>query len=236
MRAIARVVFAAGVVLALVAGSPASAQNAGVAQQPARRIIPLVPVRALLETSLDTRDAKPGDPVRAKLQAKAQIPNGPALRKNAVLLGHVDRVQASERHGDSSLVLTFDQAELRKGETLPIKVTVMAIAPPAVSAMADESPDATPGGGGSGYRQVPMPQQSAVPADQRAQPTGLPAAQNLQPRSQSQAQALPGVTLQSDISQTVSATLLGQRRNVHMPSGTQMLVVVGVIPKDTRQP
>ncbi len=242
MCATARVVFAAGVLLALATGLPVWAQNAGTdgaqnasadaAQQPGHRIIPLVPVRAVLESSLDTKSAKQGDAVRAKLQASAQIPNGPTLRRNTVLIGHIDQVQASVQHSVSSLLVTFDQAQLKKDELLPIKVTIMAIAPPAISPMADESPGAAPGGGGSAYQQVPMPQQTAVPEDQRAQPINLPGEAGQQLRWS--LQGIPGVTLQSDIHKMTSATFLAQRRNVQIPEGTQMVVVIGVVPKDVR--
>jgi len=249
MRATSRMILAAGAAIALVsaAGSPAFAQNTPAAvngaQQPTPRNIQLVPARATLQSTLDAKKAKQGEPVKAKLEADVQIPDEPSLPKNTVLEGHVDQVQASEHHSNSSLIVTFDQAKLKDGQVLPIKATVMAVSEPIM--MADQGGGAAPapmpsgggapmagggsqGGGapqagGSGGQSAPQPQ---------PQPMDVPQAQSPQP--QSRTHGVPGVSLQSDIHQSTSATFTSQGRNVHVPDGTLMALAITVVPRGVR--
>jgi len=230
MRARGWVVFVA---LGCATVCPAWAQsaNAGSAQPPARRIIPLVRARATLETYLDAKRAKPGEAVRARLEADVPIPGGPTLPRNTILEGHVDQAQASEHHSDSSLVVTFDQAKLKNGEVLPVKVTVLAIAEPGMAAEEDESPgpepaDTTPLRPGNF---PPAPGTVVGPAA-----TQTPSVEGDSLPAQPQGRGVPGVTLHSDIHQATSATFRSERHNVHVPDGTEMQLAVGVIPKGVR--
>lgn len=229
MRATGWVVLVA---MGFATGSAAWAQsgNPGSAPQPGRRIVPLVRAQATLETSLDAKKAKPGDPVRAKLEASVAIPDGPTLEKNTILEGHIDQVQASEHHSDSSLVVTFDQAKLRNGETLPVKLTILSVHEPILSeteygAPAAISQNQSPAPARPGNFAPPAGPVPATPASQPQQPQG----QNPQP--QPQTSGVPGVTLRSDIHEPASARFLAERHNVHVPEGTEMQVAVGVIPK-----
>lgn len=232
MRAAGRVLL---VGLALAGGSVAWAQNpapaANAPRQPARRVIPLVLVRATLQTNLDAKKAKQGEPVRAKLEATVQIPQGPRIPRNTILEGRVVQVLASEHHSNSSLVITLDQARLKSGELLPVKVTVIAIAEP--SGNLDES--------------GPMPANSSGPlADiDNSRPSNFtppqgslnpPAPVSPTPISQGPTPpppgpGVPGVTLKGDVYQPTSATFVSDRHNVHVPEGTQMRIAIGVIPK-----
>jgi hypothetical protein len=229
MRGMGRVFLIA---MALVAGSPAWAQSAS-PQQPARRIIPLVRVRATLETTLDAKKAKPGEAVRARLEQDVPIPDGPTLPKNTILEGHVDQVQASEHHSSSSLVVTFDQAKLSSGETLAVKVTVLSIFEPATPGTAEESAGPTPNGPmGSAASTRPG---NFPPAPGTMASPAVPEPQAVQTQSPpAQARGVPGVTLKTDVNLSTSATLLAERRNVHVPEGAEMDVAVGVIPNGVR--
>ncbi len=235
MRATVRLFLAVGLALSAVAASPARAQ------QPARRIIPLVRARAVLETTLDAKKAKQGEVVRARLQTEVPIPNGPTLPRNTILLGHVDQVQASQHHSNSSLVVTFDQAKLKKGEPLTVKVTVFSIAEPASpgaantsasgnGSLGDASSDtarppnfAPPAGVNLSNPQIQPPQGQGVPLPVPQMPQQMPQ----MPR----ARDVPGVTLITDMNRPTSATFLSQRRNVHLSGGVEMGVAVGIIPK-----
>jgi hypothetical protein len=228
MRATVRLLLAVGLPLAAVAASPARAQP------PARRIIPLVRARAVLETTLDAKKATPGEVVRARLQTVVPIPNGPTLPRNTILLGHVDQVQASQHRGNSSLVITFDQAKLKKGELLTVKVTVYSIAEPASPGAADTSA-ADDGSLADASSDTPRPTNFAPPpgANLSNPPIQTPQSQSV-PLPVPQAprtRGVPGVTLITDMNRPTSATFLSQRHNVHVSGGVEMGVAVGIIPK-----
>jgi len=224
---------------ALIAAGPAWAQTTGGAdsgaQQPGRLVIQLVPVRARLETYLDGKRAKAGEAIRARLEASVAIPHGPTLPQNTILQGHVDQAQASEHHSDSSVVVTFDEAKLRNGEIVPVKVTILAIAAPASPVVTDEATGAQPGSAaGTGGSTGPTRPADFIPPSGTVRDPAAPQAQQGPAQiaeTPPASRGLPGVTLKSDIHASVSATFLAARRNVHVPDGTEMQVAVGVIPR-----
>jgi hypothetical protein len=217
------------------ASAPAAADSAP------QKTIQLVGARATLSKGLDAKKLKQGDAVTAKLQDDVKIPDTTELPKNTVLLGHVDQVQASEKKGDSSVQLTFDKAQLKDGQQVPIKATIMQIAPPpnalamseaaaggggsAPSAMpsspAPSSGGGTSGGGGGGM-------QSSAPQSAPSMPSGTPDASQQQPSAQQA--GISGVSLQSDIHQQNSGTFTSKGKNVHLADGTQMQMALAVVP------
>lgn len=231
MRAAGRWFLALGAAAALAA-SPA------LAQQPARRIIPLVRVRATLQTTLDAKKAKPGEPVRARLDENVPIPNGPTIPKSTILEGRVDQVVASEHHSNSSLVITFDHARLRTGEVMPVKVTVLTVtetvqsATAGVNSSANSAEAPAPEGTTPSARPANFPPQPGTVANPAAPDFREPQSpQNQTPAPQPSSRDIPGVTLRSDVDQSTSATFLSPRRNVYVPGGAQMEIAVGVMPK-----
>lgn len=240
----------AGMAVAALLASPSGwSQNnaASEAQQPASsapaatRQIVMVPATAELQKGLNAKKLKPGETVTAKLNQKVNLPNEPALERNTVLLGHVDAVEASEHHSNSSLTVTFDQAKMKDGTVLPVKVTVMRVAAPAMAqydagtggpaeAGGGAAPEAAPtggagrpgGGGGGGAGMQSQPQQ---PEPMNTEPSTQGAA------ATSAQNGVPGVMLKSDIHQNTSATFLSTGRNVEVPDGTQMQLAIAFIPK-----
>jgi hypothetical protein len=219
------------------ASSPAAADTAQT------KNIQLVGARAWLNKGLDAKKAKQGDPVTAKLQEDVKIPDSVELPKNTVLVGHVDEVQPSQSKSDSSVQVTFDKAQLKNGQQVPIKATIMQIAPPANAiAMnqaggADSSggggmpsaPAASNGGGGGG---AGGGMQSAQP-----RPSTTPTVGSGTPDQSQQQGSQPGMTdvaLQSDIHQSNSGTFTSKGKNVRLPDGTQMQFAVAVIPANTQ--
>ncbi|HEY4051285.1 MAG TPA: hypothetical protein VGM27_30855 [Acidobacteriaceae bacterium] len=87
----------------------------------------LVVVSAELQTSINAKTAKVGDLVTAKLTASVQIPGGRKLRGGTLLLGRIDQVQAAENSGTSTVVLTFDKAQPKDGQLIPIKSTIVGV-------------------------------------------------------------------------------------------------------------
>jgi hypothetical protein len=211
------------------AQSPAAADSGS---QPQRKI-EMVQARAQLDNTLDTKKAKQGEAVTAKLEENVEIPDAQALPKNTVLEGHVDQVQASDHKSDSMMVVTFDKAKLKDGQEVPIKATILAVTEPA--SMQQEAAGGTPASagspmpsgapGGSG----PMGGSSASTPSAPNQPMNAAQASSSSPQ-QAQQNGVPDVTLKSDIHEHNSVTFMSKGKNVHVPDGTQMQVALAIIP------
>jgi hypothetical protein len=84
---------------------------------------------ATLDSALDSQNAKTGEVVQAKLDGAVKTADGIKLPGGTRLLGTVAAVQPSSNRGPSSITLRFDQAQLRDGKTVPVKVTVIGAFP-----------------------------------------------------------------------------------------------------------
>lgn len=219
-----------------VAGHAQDASDAATDSASAKNI-QMVAARAALDKTIDTKKIKQGDAVTAKLQEDVKVPDSMELPKNTELLGHVDQVQPSENRGDSSIQVTFDKAQLKNGQQLAIKATIMQIALPANAmmnqaessaaspSMASSSPAPSSSGGGGGGMQSSQPRLAA----------SMPSSGIQEPSQQSAQQGgVPGVQLQSDIHQSNSGTFTAKKRNVHLDGGTQLQMAVAVIPANTQ--
>lgn len=232
------------------------------------------PVTGTLEGKLDSKTARPGDPVIFKTEKKVQTADGTVIPKGSRLIGHVTEVQAHEKgHAESRLGLQFDRAELKGGQSMAIHSMIESMQPSA-SAIAESSMAATdaldtPMAGGSGAvggsavgggrlgggglagggalvggatgnaamatgrvgSELGATAGSAVrttgnlggeASGRLAQGAGATAqgAGTLGAR----ATGLPGVMLAGDASGTASGTLSAANKNVHLDSGTQMVL------------
>ena len=201
--------------------------------------IQMVSARAFLGKSIDAKKAKQGDAITAKLQDDVKIPGSVDLPKNTVLLGHIDQVQPSENKGDSSVQVTFDKAQLKNGQQLAIKATIMQIsAPPSAlrnqegaspgePATMPSSPISSSGGGSGGGMNSPQ-------ATPRPTPSSIPSAVPDSPQPSGQQSGVPGILLQSDIHQSNSAVFTAKKKNVHLDDGTQLQIAIAVIPPNTQ--
>ncbi len=113
---------ATALALTLFAGAEDTPRNNAVSSDQ------LVAASAALQHDLDTKTAKQGDTVTAKLSQAIHL-NGTTLPKNTLLTGHVDSVQASQNKSASKLVLTFDQARLPNNQQVAIKSTIVGVYP-----------------------------------------------------------------------------------------------------------
>ena len=109
----------AALVLSLSAMAKDSQQSTNQAQ--------LVAANAVLQTTIDAKTAKVGDVVTAKLTSSVQDPGGPELKRDSLLIGHIDQVQATANNGVSTVVLTFDKAQPKGGQPIAIKSTIVGI-------------------------------------------------------------------------------------------------------------
>jgi hypothetical protein len=220
------------VACSLDAQQPAPQQSASPA-----KTIQMAPARAVLDHGLDAKKLRQGDAVTAKLQQDVKIPDAPELPKNTVLMGHVDQVQPSEHKSDSLLQITFDKAQLKNGQQLPIKATVMQVAPPMNAMMMDQQAAGAPAAPMASSAMSSAPSGGTAPGGaQTTAPPPMPSASMPdQPQAQQQPpQGIPGVELKSDIHEQDSATFTAKGKNVHLPEGMQMQMAVAVIPPNVQ--
>lgn len=195
----------------------------------------MVEARAELKDSINAKKLKEGQPIRAKLEGNVTLNDGHELTKDTVLEGHVDQVQASEKKSDSTVVVTFDKAVMKDGQALPLKATVTSIWEPAANPMNPgmSAPGQGPGGETRGGGAASG---GAAPAGGGAMHGGAAPANSspeMPPDGMAPQQGhggVPGVTLHSDIHDKSSATFTATRRNVDVPSGTQMDFELVVVP------
>lgn len=228
------------VALAFAAGPMSSraqdaSSSASTDSAPAKNI-QMVGAHAWLNKTIDAKKAKQGDAVTAKLLDDVKIPDSVELPKNTVLLGHLDQVQPSENKGDSSVQITFDKAQLKNGQQLAIKATIMQISPPpSVMRNQDSSPgDATAmpsspmpssGGSGGGSPSAPSTPHPVVNTASNMPDSSAPSGQQT---------SVSGVQLQSDIHESNSGVFTAKKRNVRLDEGTQLQMAIAVVPPNTQ--
>lgn len=89
------------------------------------------PISAELRSSLDSKKAKQGDAIEARMTEAVKANGKTILPGGTKLMGHVTHVSAkSKGDADSSLGLAFDKAILKGGEEIPLNVTIQALATP----------------------------------------------------------------------------------------------------------
>lgn len=104
-------------------------------------------VNARLDHSLDAQSAHVGEAVAVKLDRAVKTAEGARLPAGTEVWGKVERVQASQNGGPSSMTLRFTSAELKNGQKVPVKVTVIGAFPASadsnyVNSMGSELPPA----------------------------------------------------------------------------------------------
>ena len=246
--------------LAAQQGSTVTPQNAtatpgqSTAAAPAAATMQLSPVNGELITKIDTKNAKSGETVVVKTTEKATTADGVVIPKGSKILGHVTDVQPhSKQNPNSKLTLQFDQAQLKGGQTLPIKSVLESVAPAAGMANAGQvdpfgtgAPGATPSGTPTGA----SPSGSAGMAPtQTTQNQGSTAAMMNQSASNApkagtvvltqgnvaiKTTGIPGVLIAANVNgqpfSNASGALLGAKQNVHLDGGTQMVLAIADTP------
>lgn len=91
--------------------------------------IELVSVNAKLTTRLNTKKARLGERITAKLTSSVKAADSMDLPKGTLLLGKVEQVRMSSDNSPSKLSILFNQARLQDGRTIPIKATVLGAYP-----------------------------------------------------------------------------------------------------------
>ena len=109
----------------------------------------LTTVHTELVSKVDTRTAKPGQEVSARVLDDAELADGTKLAKGSKLLGHVMQVQArnDSAGGAAAVVLLFDRAEVKGGQPVPVRSVIEMVAPVGGAAKADPAAMRGEGGG-----------------------------------------------------------------------------------------
>ncbi|MBI3474929.1 MAG: hypothetical protein HY010_04305 [Acidobacteria bacterium] len=106
--------------------SDAAAQVQNTNSLPAGTIIPIE-----LSKSLDTRKAKVGDKIEAKLPADLLAHGKIVIPRETKVYGHVTDVKAHGKESPGSKVaIAFDTIAMKKGSEVPIQVVVQAVGRP----------------------------------------------------------------------------------------------------------
>ena len=213
------------------------------------------PVNAELQGSLDAKHAKVGDAVVLKTTEKMAAADGTVLPKGTRLVGHVTQVQAHDKASpDSALAIVFDRAELKGGGSVAIYTEIRSLTPPVLTpALATAGGDDDFGGnavgggrtlgggrmgvGGAGAGGAGNATGRVVPGVGATANDGLRATADAADRTHvavgaegglaTHATGVEGVLLTGDASGHTSGSLTARKENVHLDSGTQ--IVLGVV-------
>lgn len=119
----------AGAALAQTTGTAQSMNQTDQAQSASGQTWDLVGVNARLDHTLDTKSAKQGEAVMARLDDSVTTAGGVKLEKGTQLTGTVTEVEAASNGGPSSLTLVFTTAQTKDGKQIPVKVTLLSAFP-----------------------------------------------------------------------------------------------------------
>ncbi|PYX34533.1 MAG: hypothetical protein DMG80_01755 [Acidobacteria bacterium] len=213
-------------------GQDAAGQAQNANQFPAGTVIPVE-----LSKSVDSKKAKAGDKVEAKIPIDLLSHGKVVIAKNTKVIGHVTEAKAhSKESPDAMVAIAFDRVSMKDGHDVPIQAAVQAIARPLQSGVASTgdmdnsggtpsagAPTSTGGGGGMGgaraaERPATYPSGPASGTDPSS-PQGSTVAP-LGPTSQGVV-GMKGVSLKAAGQASVISS---ETDNVHLDSGTQMML------------
>ncbi|HEV2103164.1 MAG TPA: hypothetical protein VGR58_10335 [Candidatus Acidoferrum sp.] len=111
-------------------------------------------INAELTAPVDSKKAKPGDPVAARTTEPTKSNGKTVIPKGSKLVGHVTQASARAKGDSESAVgIVFDKAILKNGQEVPLNVAIRALASAQSAATANAGNDlsAAGGAGASGY-------------------------------------------------------------------------------------
>jgi hypothetical protein len=226
--------------------------QAAPAQHAEPEALALSPVTGELTSKLDSKTAKAGDKIELKTTEKATMADGTVIPKGSKIMGHVTEAQAYVANTDNGrLTLQFDQAEIKSGQSMPIKSAIQTINP----AGSDAASSAMPMGGGSAPQASSgaAPNGTANPGTGAATAAGARSAtensnHGVSPATDSasgpapgttvarngnvviKTTAVPGVLVASSATgqpfSNASGALLSARQDVHLDGGTKMVLAM----------
>lgn len=239
-----------------VQSQPSGPAQAGAAQSQAagNAATELKPVKAELVKSLDSKSAKPGDPVVAKTEESVTTADGTQIPKGSKLIGIVALVKPHNKQvQNSELAVKFNRVQLKSGQALPIHSVIQSLSP-AADEMAGNSGDAMAGTPMAGTPSVSAPAGGGASTGSRGSTGGMAsaapsggapgtAAQTIGAGRQATAggptpgqvvagsgpnairtTSIPNVYLASNANGPVSGTMFSAKSNVHLDGGTRMVL------------
>jgi len=88
---------------------------------------------------ISIKSAAQGQAVTLKLTSTILTPAGNKLPSGTELIGQIASVTPNAENAPATLALTFDQARLKNGKTLPIHATLISVAPAGSDLAADDN-------------------------------------------------------------------------------------------------
>jgi hypothetical protein len=189
-------------------------------------------VSAELTKRLDTKSAKQGDEVDARVTDAAKLPDGTELPRGTKLIGKVTDVKAKSKEDKSAhLAFNIDHAVLKDGKEMPVAVVVMSVTGPSQGSTEMMMPGggASPssaGGAGGGSTSSPAPSTASAPivaaGGQSSAGGVLKSTQDRVPVGN-----MPGVMLSGPGNNAGSAgSLDASGDNISLGSGTKLILSV----------
>jgi hypothetical protein len=107
-------------------GAQDSTAGQGSAPRGTHEAMEMVSAHAALDSSIDAKKATAGQTFEARLANKVRLKNGPTLPAGTALVGKVG-TDDMQMNGMSKLALRFTKAELKSGQIIPIKATIVGV-------------------------------------------------------------------------------------------------------------
>jgi hypothetical protein len=204
-------------------------------------------IHTTLDKPVDARKNKPGDQVVATTTEDEKSEGQVVIPRGSKIIGHVTEVKARERgQAESALGVVFDHAVLKDGSQVPLSLTVQAVGSGARAAQAEDdslmsSGNAAATGSASGAGSSMTRTGGGLVGGVRSTTGGLvktagsvggatlnPAmgagdSSSLNSNSQGVV-GLRGLNLASSTASSNSGTFTSKNSNVHLDSGTQMIL------------
>jgi hypothetical protein len=214
------------VLLAMFAGLPISGQTA-----PAASNVPVSTshVQAQLLNGVKAAKAKANDPVRVQTMTPLALADGTVIPVGSTLSGHVVKVESDSPDGHtSSIAITFDSVELKKHQTMPLKLSIASAMAQAAAGMGNNTYQ-TATRSGSGVTDSHALDGHAYSAKDDS--TNLMTSDGATPGKAQAAHSgsvigLPGVTLVVEDGPNAVSTFISAKKNLQLDSGLQMILVV----------
>ncbi len=198
----------------------------------AAKIAPGIVIPAELAKSIDSKKAKEGDPVTAKVAVDMLSGGTVIVPRDTKITGHVTEAKSRGKgESESTLGIIFDRLILKNGQEIPLHAVVQAVGAPIVArapSMSENNnprsnPASNPGGYGShpgmgGTGQPSNPGGAQNSEDQPANVGGTPPL----PMNATGVVGISGLTLRT--TSATSSTLASEKKNVKLDSGTQLLL------------
>jgi hypothetical protein len=118
--------------------NPSSMAGADISRRTSPSKPEVLPVFAQLMGSLDSKSAKPGDPIELRTQEKMKIADGTEIPKGTKIIGRVTSVVAHGKGSENAqMAVEFDHAVLKGGQSVAIRSEIQWVAPPPSASTAD---------------------------------------------------------------------------------------------------